>query len=69
MDAYSSYITRLTDARVGELRREATEYRLSTPARIERRARLAAAFRRLLTRRPVLPQALPDPLGATPGGP
>lgn len=62
MDAYSSYIKQLTDARTAELRREAADYRLSTPARIERRERRAAALRRLLTRRPTLPQPLPDPL-------
>ena len=51
MDAYSSYIKRLSDARVSELRREAAEYTLSSTARIERRARWAAALRRLLKRR------------------
>ena len=33
MDAYSSYIKQLSDIRVGELRREAADYRLSQLAR------------------------------------
>lgn len=61
VDAYSSYIKRLSDARLGELRREAADYKLSTTARIERRARWAAALRRLLKRRPTLPQPMPVP--------
>lgn len=51
MDAYSSYIKQLSDARLGELRREAAEYTLSGTARTERRARWAATFRRFLKRR------------------
>jgi hypothetical protein len=61
VDAYSSYIKKLSDARTGELRREAAEYRLSAAARIARRARWAATVRRLLKRRPALPQPLPVP--------
>ncbi len=61
MDAYSSYIKQLCDARTGELRREAAEYRLSAAARVARRGRWAAMVRRLLTRRPALPAPLPVP--------
>jgi hypothetical protein len=61
MDAYSSYIKHISDARVGELRREAEEYRLSAGARLERRARRLAALRRLLNRRPALPAPVPAP--------
>ena len=61
MDAYSSYIKQLSDARTGELRREAADYRLSAPARIARRARWAATVRRLLKRPTTVPPPLPVP--------
>ena len=61
MDAYSSYIKQLSDAHLGDLRRQAAEYHLSTSARRARRERWAATFRRLLPRRgPALPP-LPVP--------
>jgi hypothetical protein len=55
VDAYSSYIKKLSDARTAELRREAADFRLSTTARLERRARWVAAVRRLLKRRQPAP--------------
>lgn len=61
MDAYSSYIKQLSDARLGELRREADDYRMSATARKERRAQWAARFRRVLIRpRPEVPAGLPQ---------
>lgn len=64
MDAYSSYIMSLSEARVGELRREAAEYAMSRAARGERLSRWARARERIVrTRRaeaePVAPIALP----------
>ena len=56
MDAYSNYIKQLSDARVGDLRREAEAYRLSASARLARRTRWETMFRRLVRkRRPALP--------------
>ena len=65
MDAYSSYIMRLTDSRVGELRREAAEDAMSRAGR-ERRASRWARWRDGLRGRrtpalaPVAPVARPD---------
>jgi hypothetical protein len=70
MDAYSSYITKISDARTGQLRREAAEYALSAAARRRRRQRWTQAFQRLVLRRPLpaprpqghsgpVPQSLP----------
>jgi hypothetical protein len=53
MDAYSSYIIKISDARTGELRREAAEYALSAAARRRRRQRWAQALQRLVLRRPL----------------
>ena len=61
MDAYSSYIKIISDARTADLRREAAEYALSSAARRRRRQRWIQAFRRLAPRRrATLP--LPPPL-------
>jgi len=65
MDAYSSYIVRLSEARLGELRREAAEYSASRAARSPRTSMWARA-RRPVRRRPptvapVAPVALPAP--------
>ena len=48
MDAYSSYIMQLSEARTSELRREAAEYALSraAPRRISMLARLPARLHR-----------------------
>lgn len=46
MDAYSSYIMTISNARTSELRREAADYALSAGARRRRRARWVAALRR-----------------------
>ena len=65
MDAYSSYIMNLTNARTADLRREAADYALSAPARRRRRARWFSVLRRLAVWQrasvsPGLP--LPEPL-------
>ena len=63
MDAYSSYIMTISNARMGELRREAADYALSAAARRRRRQRWALALQRLALRRPVPPPArVPQPL-------
>lgn len=59
MDAYSSYIKQISDARMGELRREAADYALSAPARRRRRARWARAVRRLVPGRTPAPVPAP----------
>jgi hypothetical protein len=64
MDAYSSYILRISEARVGELRREAEEYALSRAARPTRRSLWSRCRDRLVGARPahvepVTPVALP----------
>jgi hypothetical protein len=64
MDAYSSYIIKISDARTGELRREAAEYALSAAVRRRRRQRWAQALQRLVLRRPV-----PAPRSAGRSGP
>ena len=46
VDAYSSYILRLSEARTSELRREAAEYALSRAARANR----VSVWRRILAR-------------------
>ena len=51
MDAYTNYIMHLSDARLGDLRREAAEYRLSESARKARRARWSRTWK-ALRRRP-----------------
>lgn len=63
MDAYSSYIIKLTDARVGELRKEAAEYALSSAAR-QRPGSLWSRARRRLSgaRPPAVEPAAPVPL-------
>ena len=53
MDAYSSYIMTISNARTAELRREAAEYALSAAARRRRRQRWVQALQRLALRRPV----------------
>jgi hypothetical protein len=50
MDAYSSYIMTISNARTTELRREAAEYALSAPARRRRRQRWVQAVQRLVRR-------------------
>ena len=64
MDAYSSYIIKISNARTGELRREAAEYALCAAARRRRRQRWAQALQRLVLRRPV-----PAPRSAGGSGP
>ena len=62
MDAYSSYIMNISNARTSELRREAAEYALSAGARRRRRQRWAQALQKLVLRRPLpgpVPQSLP----------
>jgi hypothetical protein len=51
MDGYSSYIRIVTDARVGELRREAAEFALSRAARRRRSTLWARVRDRRLQRR------------------
>lgn len=67
MDAYSSYIMRLSEARTSELRREAAEHAMSRAARGEQSsmwARARARFGR--GRRPVVaPVPLPAPAPQT----
>ena len=65
MDAYTSYIMSLSEARASELRREAAEYALSRAARGQRsslRARLQARLKRRA--RPVMDPVTPVPLPA-----
>lgn len=62
MDAYSSYIMRLSEARTSELRREAAEYALSRAARGNRSSLLTRARARLSRR--ARPVATPVPLPA-----
>lgn len=80
MDAYSSYIISISNARTGELRREAAEYALSAAARRRRRQRWAQAWQRLVLRRPIpaprpegrsgrLPQPLPPQAWASNSAP
>jgi hypothetical protein len=62
MDAYSSYIITISNARTGELRQEAAEYALSAAARRRRRQRWAQALQKLVLRRPApapMPRSLP----------
>ena len=47
MDAYSSYIMKMSEARTGELRREAAEYALSRAARGGRASLWARVINRL----------------------
>lgn len=63
MDAYSSYIMRVSEARTSELRREAAEYAMSRAARRPRSSLWARARGRLGRRaRPVVaPVPLPTP--------
>lgn len=65
MDAYSSYIMRLSEARTSELRREAAEYALSRRAR-RPRISLLARFRGRPERRgrPTVEPVTPVPLPA-----
>lgn len=74
MDAYSSYIIKISHARTSDLRQEAAEYALSAGARRRRRQRWAQALRRLVLRRPVpapvpVPQALPPQAWASNSSP
>lgn len=75
MDAYSSYIMTISNARTSELRREAAEYAMSAGARRRRRAaawqrvsgwRLGYLLRRTARRREtdVAPATLPGNAGA-----
>ncbi len=57
MDAYSSYIMQITDARLGDLRREAADYRLSRAARGARPSWWSRA--RNAVRRPPVPVVEP----------
>jgi hypothetical protein len=61
VDAYSSYIKHISDARLGVLRREAADYALSASARRRRRARWAQVLRRLVQGRVPAPVAPPLP--------
>ena len=68
VDAYSSYIKILNDARMSELRREAAEYALSRAARNGRPSRWAPIGSRIRSARrsrpamePVTPIELPCP--------
>ncbi|MCA1675648.1 MAG: hypothetical protein LC799_26870 [Actinobacteria bacterium] len=69
MDAYSDYIVRLSEAQLGELRREAEELRMSRAAAGRgRRASLRELVGRAVRRRrtagePVAPVALPTTVG------
>ena len=70
MDAYSSYIVRLSEARLDELRREAAEYALSRASqdgRASRWARLRVRFGRRArpAPEPVAPVPLPRPAPET----
>jgi hypothetical protein len=70
MDAYSSYIISISNARTGELRREAADYALSAAARRRRRQRWAQALQRLVLRRSgPLPQTLPPQAWASNSAP
>lgn len=65
MDAYTTYITNLSNARTSELRREAAEYALSRAARQRRGSRWGRFRDQLLRRRapapePVAPIARPS---------
>ncbi len=61
MDAYTSYILSLSDAHLGELRRQATEYSLSEQARRGRRSWWWRARERYLDRRWPAPEPVPFP--------
>jgi hypothetical protein len=65
MDAYSSYIISISNARTGELRREAADFALSANARRRRRAYWVGVLRRLLGRRPGMPAPVPRQLPQT----
>ena len=52
MDAYSSYILKLSEARTSELRREAVEYALSRAARGDRISLRSRMLARLMRRPP-----------------
>lgn len=52
VDAYSSYIMHITEARTGELRREAAEYAMSRTARRPRVSRWTRTGERLRRRQP-----------------
>jgi hypothetical protein len=65
MDAYSSYIISISNARTGELRREAADFALSASVRRRRRARWIGVLRRLVGRRPSLPAPVPRQLPQT----
>lgn len=63
MDAYSSYIMRLSEARTSELRREAAEYAMSRVARGSRSSLWARVRARVARRpRPVIEPVAPMPL-------
>ena len=62
MDAYSSYIMRLSEARTSELRREAAEYAMSRAARRGRSSLWSRARARL--GRQAGPAVAPVPLPA-----
>lgn len=67
MDAYSDYITRLSNARTGELRREAAEYALSAAARRSRASWWKRARDRLRLPRHAKPDVVEAPWKSAPG--
>jgi hypothetical protein len=70
MDAYSSYIMILAEARANELRREAAEYALSRAARRERTSLWRRTRQRLLGgARPAPAPVAPLPLPVDAGDP
>ena len=65
MDAYITYVRQVSEARLGELRREAAEWSMSRPARARRprlRARAAGRWERRRTASTVAPTALARPV-------
>ena len=72
MDAYSSYIIKISKTRTAELRREAADFALSATARRRRRQRWAQALHTLALRRPSAaptPQTLPPQAWASSSSP
>ena len=64
MDAYSNYILRMTNARVGELRREAAEFAMSQAARRSRASWWRRVRGRLRIGRPPVPEQAGRPVTA-----
>lgn len=67
MDAYSDYITRLSNARLTELRREAADHALSAAARRSRGSWWRGALGRRRSTRHTTPEVVEAPWGSTPG--